>query len=148
MNNTLYFTFIKKSHFQKMLRYEVLTAQRRYATNWCVQMPIVGTWWRTSPSTSCSKKQIGWGFWTSSVCLVSSCGVATAISGSDLLRLFSLGLSQEQSVYYPSTWHCNSPTKNHLWVWCSKPCLKLGPMSTLFHCPKRMITQPSLTMYE
>ena len=25
----------------------------------CVQTPMVGTGWRTSPSTSCSKKQIG-----------------------------------------------------------------------------------------
>ena len=29
-NYTLHFTFIKESDFQKSLRYEVLTAQRRY----------------------------------------------------------------------------------------------------------------------
>ena len=34
---------------------------------------------------------------------------------------FSLGLSQEQSVHYPSTWHCNSETKNHWWIWSSTP---------------------------
>ena len=61
---------------------------------------MVGTEWRTSPSTAV-RNRLAEDFGHRVFALYHD--VATAISESDLLRLFSLGLSQEQSVCYPST---------------------------------------------